>query len=173
MSKSSVGRARYTDAEDKLIKQLSSKWWSNHEISYQIFNKLGVERQSEALTQRRVRLIKQGYLEAMGPGKRYATKEALDWYNRRFGSDVGPSCFLELTEHKVRAKEPSGRKESGTRDRLVVAPESTSGSYTAQLLRIQRSSPHLLQLFRGLLEAGANESKTAPDIIDDLKEASA
>ncbi len=157
-----MSRIRYSTEEDQLIKKLTKKNWSTYEVSYQIFKQLKVVRFGNAISQRRARLVEDGQLETPERGKRYVTQEALTWYNKQFDANIGPASNLELTEHKSK---PNGKAEE--------AANGSHGSYTVQMLRLQRSSPQLLNLFKDLLEAGVNESKTAPDIIDDLAEASA
>ncbi len=164
MSKATRGeRIRYSAEEDKIIKHLAKQDWALFQVSYQIHKELGLERDVEGLSRRRMRLNGLGELTYNKGGKRFVTKVALDWYNRTFGTDTSPSGTLELVEQKA----PRSRQTK------EVVGFSKQPSYPIQLVRLHKQPPEVVDLFRSLLQAGINEERTALDIAEDLREVSA
>lgn len=184
-------RVRYTNEEDALIKRLGQKDWSAYEVSYRLYKQLGSLREQDAVGQRRTRLIAQGDLTSRPPGKRFVTKEALDWYNKMFGTDVKPCPMLSLSEEKphtknsaakrkVKADRPSllknGHSKNNGISRLEILnftkakeDKGPRPTYMVKALRIQRHDPDILGLFQDFLETAVAEGKTAVDVLDDLK----
>lgn len=183
-------RARYTPEQDSIIKLLNGKDWSSYEVAYRIFQKTGEVRSTLAINQRKMRLMQDGSLKSRGPGKRFATKEALDWYNKQFKTEIGPAPMLELTEDKPRLRNGSNgtkkrrsKKTNGKANghsltsREIVGFTKSKGhneerlDYTDLIVATKRTQPDALGLFADILRTGIDEERTAVDILRNVERA--
>jgi hypothetical protein len=175
MAKARAPRARYTPEDDVLIKRLYKQGWSSYEMSYRLHQSSGRVATQTAIGQRVAHLLAADQLESRGYGKRSITTEAVGWYNKEFGTEIGPGSMLELSEMKA-AKKRNGHK-NGKRltSREVVGFSKLKGTdepqltYTVTMLRLHKQQPDILGNFLSLLETAVNEGKTAPDVLDDLR----
>jgi len=181
-----VARVRYTPEEDALIKRLGKKDWATYEVSYRLYKQFGSLREHDAIGQRRTRLIAEGNLTSRPLGKRFVTQEAMDWYNKMFGTSLKPCPMLSLSEEKPHTKNSAARRKvkadkpellkNGSVSRMEILgftkareERGPRPTYMVKALRIQRHDPDILGLFRDFLETAVSEGKTAVDVLDDLK----
>lgn len=169
-------RERYSPEHDALIARLYKRDLSFIEIAYQLHEKFGAERKAEAVSQRKIRLVADGAVENRGKGKRFATQEALTWYNRTFKTDFGPSRMLVLVDRTVKdSKRKRNGHANGTSVRELIGFSREKGArepqvtYPVALVRLHRSNPDILGMLKTLLEVGVGENRTAPDMLDDLR----
>lgn len=196
----------YSEEETILIKKLHPKLWSGHEIAYQLHLLFGTKRTPQGIKGLKQKLIAKGELAHIGKGRRYVTREALQWCNKTYNLSAEPASCLQVVEGgPKKLGRPLGSKNGHTNGRnnvrtngngnghsnghskglsaeaiqqIAREPAFIKGSYTTKLLSLAASKPEqlikkadFLGLYRSLLESAVDESRTAIDMLEDLKAA--